>query len=110
MVSDKELLVQAIEKYVTGTASSLFGISSMPAQALIRYAVRNAAEKYGKVLDLFVDKDGKINTDLMFDAVHAELKARNGFTFMNIRFSEDDIQEIKNILTQLRVNNHAQQD
>ena len=87
MVSDKELLVQAIEKYVTGTASSLFGISSMPAQALIRYAVRNAAEKYGKVLDLFVDKDGKINTDLMFDAVHAELKARNGFTFMNIRFS-----------------------
>ena len=60
MVSDKELLVQAIEKYVTGTASSLFGISSMPAQALIRYAVRNAAEKYGKVLDLFVDKMVKL--------------------------------------------------
>lgn len=110
MVSDKELLIQSIEKYVTSTASSLFGISSMPAQALIRYAVRNAADKYGKVIDLFSDKDGKINTDLMFDAVYAELKARDGFNFMNVRFTEDDVQEIKSILTQLRVNNHAQQD
>ena len=110
MVADKELLIQSIEKYVTNTASSLFGISSMPAQALMRYAVRNAADNYGAVLDLFADKNGKINTDLLFDAIYAELKARDGFSFMNVRFTEGDVQEIKNILTQLRVNNHAQQD
>lgn len=101
-MSDKEILIQAAEKFVTDTASKLLGISSLPAQALMKYAVRNAADKYGAVIDLFVDKDCKINTDLLIGALKAEIKARNGFKFMNIKFTCDDVDEFSNIISRMR--------
>lgn len=101
-MTDKEILIQAAEKFVTDTASKLFGISSLPAQALMKYAVRNSADKYGFILDMFVDKSGKINTDLLIGALKAELKARNGFEVMNVRFTCDDVDEFNNIIMKMR--------
>lgn len=103
-MSDKEILIQAIEKYATDLISKLFGISSLPSQTLIKYAIRNATDKYGSVLDLFVDKNGKINSDLMMSALKAELKNRGGYTFMNIRFTENDVDELATIISKFRNN------
>lgn len=105
MLSDKEILVQGLEKYATNIASRLFGLSSIPSQTLIKYAVRNMYDKYGKVIDLFADKNGMINTDLMLDALKAEIKNRDGFKFMNIKFNTADVDELRDILTQLKNNN-----
>ena len=56
MISYKELLTQSLEKYVTKTVDSLFGISSLPAQTLLRYGVRNVIDKYGTLLDILRPK------------------------------------------------------
>lgn len=103
-MSDKEILIQAFEKYVTDMISKLFGISSLPSQTLIKYAIRNAVDKYGSILDLFIDKTGKINSDLMISALKAELKNRGGYTFMNIRFTESDVDELSAIIDRFRSN------
>lgn len=102
MTINKELLVTATEKYVTNTVGNLFGISSLPAQALMKYAVRNIANKYGFLIDMFTDKDGNIDSDLLLNALKAEIKNRGGIRFMNIRFTESDIDEFKSIITQIR--------
>ena len=83
MVSDRELLIQSLEKYVTKTVGSLFGITSLPAQALMRYGVRNMADKYGFILDMFTTSEGSINVPLMIDAAvvvaHASTLLRRGY-------------------------------
>lgn len=106
-MSDKELFIQSVEKYATDTVGRLFGITSLPAQALIKYAVRNAANRYSAVLDLFVDKEGKIRTDIVLNALKAEIKNRGGFTFMNVKFNESDVDELANIITKLRASSNV---
>jgi hypothetical protein len=108
MISDKEILVQSIEKYATDTVGKLFGFTSLPAQTLVRYAVRNAADKYGQVIDLFQDKNGSINTDVLLNALKAELKNRGGFTFMNVKFTENDVDELSSIISRLKSNSTVQ--
>lgn len=101
-MTDKDILIQSIEKYTTDTVGRLFGITSLPAQTLIRYAVKNAANKYGAVIDLFVDKEGKIDTNLLMNALKSEIKSRGGFTFMNIKFNESDVDELSSIIARLK--------
>lgn len=105
MVSTRELLIQAVETYATNTVDKLFGISSLPAQALIKYGVRNTVDKYGAVLDLFTNKEGSLNVPMIFDALLGELKSRGGFSIMNIKFNEHDVQEISDIYKELLKNN-----
>lgn len=105
MVSDRELLVQALEAYVTKTVGSLFGITSLPAQALMRYGVRNMADKYGFLLEMFTSSDGTINVPLMVDAVKSEVKARGGLKIWNIKLTESDFEEMLVIYNELRSNN-----
>lgn len=106
-MTDKELLIQALERYATDTVGKLFGITSLPSQTLIRYAVRNAADKYGMVLDLFQDKNGKINMDILINALKSELKNRGGFSFMNVKFTESDVDELNSIINRLKANGNA---
>jgi hypothetical protein len=101
-MTDKEILIQSVEKYAADTVGKLFGITSLPAQALIKYAVRNAADKYGQVIDLFQDKNGVINIDLLTNALKAEIKNRGGFTFMNVKFTEGDVEELSSIINKLK--------
>ena len=105
MVTDKELLVQALETYVTKTVGTLFGITSLPAQALMRYGVRNVADKYGFLLDMFTASDGTINVPLMIDAVKSEVKSRGGVKIWNIKLTESDFEEMLTIYNELRSNN-----
>lgn len=107
MISDKELLTQSLEKYVTKTVDSLFGISSLPAQTLLRYGVRNIIDKYGAILDVFTTKDGIINVPLMIDAIKSEVKARGGLQFWNIKFTDRDFEEILTIYNELKDKNNA---
>lgn len=52
MLSDKEnISSRARKNMLQNIASRLFGLSSIPSQALIKYAVRNMYDKYGKVID-----------------------------------------------------------
>ena len=105
MVSDRELLIQSLESYVTKTVGSLFGISSLPAQALMRYGVRNMADKYSFLLDMFTTSEGSINVPLMIDAVKSEIKARGGIKIWNIKITETDFEEILNTYCELKRNN-----
>ena len=107
MISDKELLTQSLEKYVKKTVDSLFGISSLPAQTLLRYGVRNVIDKYGALLDIFTTKDGIINVPLVIDALKSEVRARGGIQFWNIRLTDRDFEEILLIYNDLKEKNNA---
>ena len=107
MISDKELLTQSLEKYITKTVDSLFGISSLPAQTLLRYGVRNVVDKYSTVLDIFTTKEGTINIPLVIDALRSEVKARGGLQFWNIKFTDRDVDEILAIYNDLKERNNV---
>jgi hypothetical protein len=105
MVSDRELLIQALETYVTKTVGSLFGFTSLPAQALMRYGVRTMADKYGFLLDMFTSSDGSIIVPLMIDAAKSEIKSRGGLKIWNVKITESDFEEILNTYCELQRNN-----
>lgn len=94
MVSDKEILIQAAEKYAKSIAKNLFGFNTLPTQTLITYVIRNWVEKHDGIIDLFVDKDNNINVDLLGDAMRSELQASGGFTIGKIKFNEKDVDEL----------------
>ena len=96
-MSDKEILVKSFEQYVKNLASSLFGFNSIPTQAVINYIIRNIDDKYGYILDIFTDKAGNINIDILGEAVMEEIKRHNGFKIANIKFTDKDIKELIDI-------------
>lgn len=102
MVSDKELLIQVVEKYIKGIASNFFGFSTLPTQTVITYIVRNWVDKHNGMIDLFVDKDGNINVPLIADSLKSELKVRGGYTVGNIKFSESDVDELLSAFSQAK--------
>lgn len=104
-MKDKELLTQTLESFVLKTTESLFGISSVPAQAFIRYGVKNVIEKYGGFLDFFTDKNGSLNIPLLLEGIKGELRARGGFEVWNIRFTEKDVDELLKIYNELKNEN-----
>lgn len=104
-VSDKELLIQVVEKYIKGIASNFFGFSTLPAQTVVTYVVRNWVDKHNGMIDLFVDKDGNINAPLIADALKSELKARGGFTIGRVKFSDSDVDELLTAFNQAKQKN-----
>ena len=92
-MSDKEILVKAVEQYVKNLASSLFGFNSIPTQAVINYVIKNLNDKYGYLIDLFADKNDNINMNMLGEAVREEIKRRNGFTIGRVKFTDKDIDD-----------------
>ena len=92
-MSDKEILVKAVEQYVKNLASSLFGFNSIPTQAVINYVIKNLNDKYGYLIDLFTDKNGNINMNMLGEAVREEIKRRNGFTIGRVKFTDKDVDD-----------------
>ena len=92
-MSDKEILVKAVEQYVKNLASSLFGFNSIPTQAVINYVIKNLNDKYGYLVDLFADKNGNINMNMLGEAVREEIKRRNGFTIGRVKFTDKDVDD-----------------
>ena len=92
-MSDKEILVKAVEQYIKNLASSLFGFNSIPTQAVINYVIKNLNDKYGYLIDLFADKNGNINMNMLGEAVREEIKRRNGFTIGRIKFTDKDVDD-----------------
>lgn len=107
MLSDKEILIQSLEKFVTKTVDSLFGISSLPAQTLLRFGVRNLIDKYGNLLDIFTTKEGTINLPLVIDAIKSEVRARGGLQLWNIKITDRDFEEILSLYNELKEKNNA---
>lgn len=105
MVSDKELLIQSLETYVTKTVNKLFGISSLPAQTLLKYGVRNLTDRYGFILDVFTTKEGRIKcTNASWQLLKVKLKNRGGFKIWNIN-SLKGFEQIFDIYCELQKNN-----
>lgn len=100
-MSDKEILIQAANKYVQDLAEKLFNLRSLASRSIITYVMQNLEEKYGKYIDFFVDKNNNINMSLLGNAVKEELKQRGGYILsmfgQNIKFSEKDIEEFVSI-------------
>lgn len=46
-MSDKEILVKTFEQYAKNLASTMFGLNSLPTQAVVNYVVKNAVDKCG---------------------------------------------------------------
>lgn len=107
-MSDKEILVMSVSRYVKSLASNLFHINSLASQAVINYVINNLEDKYGSYIDLFVDKNGNINIDLLGNAFKDELKSRaeNGFVVnifgKSVVFNEKDIEELVGIFKEYK--------
>ena len=93
-MNDKEILIESFEQYAKNLASNMFGLSSLPMQAVIDYVVKNAVDKYGPIIDLFVDKNGNINIDMLAEAAKEEIDKRGGFAIGKIKFTGSDIEEL----------------
>lgn len=107
-MSDKEILIMSISKYAKNLASDLFHINSLASQALISYVIKNMEDKYGRYLDLFIDKNGNINIELLGNAFKEELKNREGI-IVNIFgkviiFNEKDVDDLINIFKEFKNN------
>lgn len=107
-MSDKEILIMSISKYAKNLASDLFHINSLASQALISYVIKNMEDKYGRYLDLFIDKNGNINIELLGNAFKEELKNREGI-IVNIfgkviMFNEKDVDDLINIFKEFKNN------
>lgn len=105
-MSDKEILIMSISKYAKNLASDLFHINSLASQALISYVIKNMEDKYGQYLDLFIDKNGNINIELLGNAFKEELKNREGI-IVNIfgkviMFNEKDVDDLINIFKEFK--------
>lgn len=105
MMNDKELLIQVVEKYIKGITANFFGFSSLPAQTVVTYIVRNWVDKHEGIIDLFIDKQGNINASLIAEAVKSELKARGGFTVGKVRFNDSDVDELLSAFNQEKQKN-----
>ncbi len=105
MVSDTEILMQAAEKYAKGIASSFFGLSSLPVQTAITYVIRNWVDKHNHIIDLFIDKNGNINTKILGDAAKAVLKENGGFTLGKVKFGEADVDELFRMFGEIKQTN-----
>lgn len=108
MMSDKEILIMSISKYAKNLASDLFHINSLASQALISYVIKNMEDKYGRYLDLFIDKNGNINIELLGNAFKEELKNREGIIInifgKVIMFNEKDVDDLINIFKEFKNN------
>ena len=107
-MSDKEILIMSISKYAKNLASDLFHINSLASQALISYVIKNMEDKYGRYVDLFIDKNGNINIELLGNAFKEELKNREGI-IVNIfgkviMFNEKDVDDLINIFKEFKNN------
>ena len=87
-MSDKEILISTFEQYAKNLASTLFGFNSIPTQAVVNYVVKNAVDKYGSYIDLFVNKSGNIDIDLLGEAAIEEVRKMGRFTIGRIKFTD----------------------
>ena len=104
MVSDKEILMQAAEKYAKDIASNFFG-STIPVQTAITYVVRNWVDKHNALIDLFVDIDGNINTKILGDAAKSVLKENDGFKIGKVKFTEADVDDLFSTFNDIKSRN-----
>ena len=105
MVSDKEILMQAVEKYAKDIASNFFGLSTIPVQTAITYVVRNWVDKHNTLIDLFVDVDGNINTKILGDAAKSVLRENDGFKIGKVKFTEADVDDLFSTFNDIKSRN-----
>ena len=105
MVSDKEILMQAAEKYAKDIASNFFGVSTIPVQTAITYVVRNWVDKHNTLIDLFVDVDGNINTKILGDAAKSVLRENDGFKIGKVKFTEADVDDLFSTFNDIKSRN-----
>ena len=74
----------------------MFGLNSLPTHAVVNYVVKNAVNKYWPIKDLFIDKNGNINVDMLGEAAREEIKRMGGFTVGRIKFTDKDVDELVN--------------
>lgn len=103
MGNDKEILVKAVEKYASSVAGKFFGFKGFGTDMLIKIAVNNIVDKYGNVIDIFIDKNGCIPSEEdLFSAFKNVLNDRGGITVGNIKFTEEDIATIQKLYKEIK--------
>lgn len=107
-MSDKEILIQSIHKIADSLASKLFNLNSVGSKAILTYILNNLEDKYSTYLDLFVNKEGNINMELLCNSFKDEIKSRNGIVISvlgkHIKFNDDDVDELLKTFNQFKLN------
>lgn len=100
-MTDKELLISALETHVLDIGSKFFNLG-VAGQIATRVVIRNLADKYSDVIELFITKDGNlVGEDAIFDAACEMLDARpeKGFVVWKVKITSDDVRTIQDEFT-----------
>lgn len=99
-MSDKEVLINAVCNYVGATSSKLFGIKfGQAGSAIIKMGINNilGKKKYSMITDFFFDENDNIPSIDDFFEAFKEIVNQKPLVIANIKFSGDDIEEIRKI-------------
>lgn len=96
-MTDKELLISAVEGHISDIGSKFFNLG-IAGQLATKVVVRNLTEKYGDIIDLFITKEGRlVGDDEIFNAACELLDSRpeKGFILWKIKITSDDVRTIQ---------------
>ncbi len=106
MITDKEVLIQAIENWANTAIKQLVSISPiLKAFSFLSPLVKMPIRKYSKYLDMFTDDNGRIDTDTIFSLFLEEIDKKGGIKVGSIIINRNDIEYIKDEYSKLKQQN-----
>lgn len=96
-MTDKDILISTLESHVLDIGSQFFNLG-VAGQLATRVVIRNLADKYSDIIDLFITKDGDlVGEDAIFNAAVEMLDARpeKGFVIWKVKITSDDVKAIQ---------------
>lgn len=101
-MKDKEALIKSAEVFATDIAENMLGLPRVATATIIKSLVKNNIEKYEQIIDLFINKDGKIiDVDDLF-ASFKEILDEKPITIWKLKFTGKDIDELRKIFEEKR--------
>lgn len=96
-MTDKELLINAVETHVLGIGTKFFNMG-IAGELAARVVIRNLVDKYGDYVDLFITKDGSlVGDDALFNAACEMLDnmPQKGYVIWKVKLTSDDVRTIQ---------------
>ena len=106
MITDKEVLIQAIENWANTAIKQLVSTSPiLKAFSFLSKLAKMPIRKYSKYLDMFTDDNGRIDTDTIFSLFLEEIDKKGGIKVGSIIINRNDIEYIKDEYSKLKQQN-----
>ncbi|QOR58449.1 hypothetical protein [uncultured phage cr118_1] len=106
MLTDKELLIKALENWANPALKQMFSSSPiLKAFSFLSPLVKMPIRKYSKYLDMFTDENDNINTDEIFNLFLEEIEAKGGIQIGSIVINRKDILYLRDEYSKLKQQN-----